>query len=70
MSLVSQYEASLMAEGLTSDPDQLRVLESLQRLTDELAQPGPQGLKRFFQRTVSRLTEMQTPAFLGRPHLG
>jgi cell division protein ZapE len=23
-----------------------------------------------FQRTVSRLTEMQTPAFLGRPHLG
>lgn len=23
-----------------------------------------------FQRTISRLTEMQTPAFLGRPHLG
>jgi len=23
-----------------------------------------------FQRTVSRLSEMQTPAFLGRPHLG
>jgi len=23
-----------------------------------------------FQRTVSRLTEMQAPAFLGRPHLG
>ena len=49
MSLVSEYESRLVAEGLTSDPDQLRVLESLQRLTDELAQPGPQGLKRFFQ---------------------
>ena len=23
-----------------------------------------------FQRTISRLTEMQTPGFLGRPHLG
>ena len=23
-----------------------------------------------FQRTVSRLSEMQTAAFLGRPHLG
>ena len=23
-----------------------------------------------FQRTISRLTEMRTPAFLGRPHLG
>jgi cell division protein ZapE len=23
-----------------------------------------------FQRTISRLTEMQTPAFIGRPHLG
>jgi len=49
MSLVSQYESRLVAEGLTSDPDQLRVLESLQRLSDELAQPGPQGLKRFIQ---------------------
>ena len=39
MSLVSQYESRLVAEGLTSDPDQLRVLESLQRLSDELAQP-------------------------------
>jgi len=39
MSLVSQYESRLAAEGLTSDPDQLRVLDALQRLQDEVSQP-------------------------------
>lgn len=50
MSLVAQYESRLVAEGLTSDPDQLRVLESLQRLADELSRPTPKkGWKQMFQ---------------------
>ncbi len=49
MSLISQYEARLMAEDLTSDPDQLRVLAGLQRLADRLPAPQPRGLRRFLR---------------------
>jgi cell division protein ZapE len=52
MSLAALYENRLAAEGLRSDPDQVRVLEALQRVADELSVPQPQGWRRWFQRAA------------------
>lgn len=58
MSLISQYESRLVAEGLTSDPDQLRVLDALQRLQDEVSQPQERNWKQ-------RLLRQTSPAIKG-----
>lgn len=52
MSLAALYENRLAAEGLTSDPDQQRVLEALQRVADELSVPQPKGWRRWLQRAT------------------
>ena len=57
MSLVSQYEARLVAEGLTSDPDQLRVLDALQRLQDEVSRPQEMKWKQRLLRQTSPVTK-------------
>jgi cell division protein ZapE len=58
MSLVSLYESRLAAEGLTSDLDQLRVLDALQRLQDEVSQPQEKSWKQ-------RLLRQTQPAARG-----
>jgi cell division protein ZapE len=52
MSLIARYESRLASEGLTSDVDQRRVLESLQRVIDESSQPESQRWRRWFQRAT------------------
>lgn len=52
MSLIADYESRLVAEGLTSDPEQLRVLASLQRVMDDACQPRPGGWRRWFERAA------------------
>jgi cell division protein ZapE len=49
MSLTALYESRLAAEGLSADPDQRRVLESLERLMHDIGRPAPQGWRRWFK---------------------
>lgn len=43
MTLLDHYRQRLQADGFDADPEQLRVLESLQRVCDELARPAAGG---------------------------
>jgi cell division protein ZapE len=51
MSLIDLYRQRLAAEGLHEDADQLQVVESLQRVVDELAAPVPKGWRHWFSRS-------------------
>jgi cell division protein ZapE len=52
MSLIDLYEARLAAEDLKSDPEQLRALEALQRVSDEVSVPRPSGWRSWFERAA------------------
>jgi len=68
MSLVAQYESRVAAEGLTSDPAQLAVLASLQRLQDEAArQPPPKaGWRQLFRPSPSPVKGLYIWGGVGR----
>ena len=66
MSLVERYEARLAAEDLSSDPEQLRALEALQRIADELAEPVAGGWRSWFQRTTPAVRGLYLWGGVGR----
>ena len=66
MSLISLYESRLAAEGLTADPEQRVVLAALQRVTDEVSQPDPQGWRRWFQRPAPAIRGLYLWGGVGR----
>ena len=66
MSLIERYEARLAAEDLSSDPEQLRALEALQRIADELAEPVASGWRSWFQRTTPAVQGLYLWGGVGR----
>ena len=49
MTLAERYQALLAGEGLHEDPAQLRAIDALQRVVDELAVPAPHGWRRWLR---------------------
>lgn len=66
MSLISLYESRVAAEGLSTDADQLRVLQGFQRVSDALRQPQPSGWKRWFNKPKNDIRGLYVWGGVGR----
>lgn len=66
MSLVAEYQGLLASEGLRSDPHQIRVLESFERLARQVSRPVPTGWRSWLQKAEPAVSGLYVWGGVGR----